>query len=410
MANKIIHKHSSVITDGKAKLPIESQLEYGELAVNYAAGVETISLKNSNNEIVEFKSSQALEDIIIKNELVTAHALTDLHERVKFIEDGGLDMGEDYVTKEEFEQTKTDISDTYISKAEYETDEEVIATVLTELDDQVKTISSTIEENELVTSAALTDLNKRLALVETTGGGGGGNADLTDYAKIDHSHGTITLSGDVTGSALISGTNGLNIVTTVGNNSHTHTSANITDSISASSGITSSASGLVQGKAVQAYAAPKTHSHGTITLSGDVTGSASISGTNAVNITATVANNSHTHTSSNISDSISTASNVNASATGLVQGKAVYEYAASKTEFENLISEIEDNEFVTAASLGDLNDRITTLQTEMEDNEYVVALAVTDLESHVAQLEQTVAALQEALANVTAQLANTLTI
>lgn len=42
---------------------------------------------------------------------------------------------------------------------------------------------------------------------------------------------------------------------------HTHVSANITDSISASSGITSSAAGLVQGKAVEAYAAKKSHTH-----------------------------------------------------------------------------------------------------------------------------------------------------
>ena len=64
MANKIIHKHSSVITDNKAKLPTSEQLDYGELAVNFAAGVETISLKNSSDEIVEFKSNEYYETII----------------------------------------------------------------------------------------------------------------------------------------------------------------------------------------------------------------------------------------------------------------------------------------------------------------------------------------------------------
>ena len=57
---------------------------------------------------------------------------------------------------------------------------------------------------------------------------------------------------------------------------------------------------------------------------------------------------------------------------------------------------------------GKLNDRIDALVTDIEDNEYVTALAVTELESRVAQLEQTIATLQETLANVTAQLANTL--
>ena len=128
---------------------------------------------------------------------------------------------------------------------------------------------------------------------------------------------------------------------------HKHVSADITDSISASSGITSTASGLTQGKAVYNYAAKKSHAsttntyglgttanyghvkisngdvstvasvdglvagmdhshgnysltshtHGTITLSGDVTGSASIgSGTTAINITTTVTDDSHNHT------------------------------------------------------------------------------------------------------------------
>ena len=81
MANKIIHKHSSVITDGKAKLPAPGDMADGELAVNYAAGVETISLKNTNGEIVTFKSTKQIENIIIENELATATALTQLDSR-----------------------------------------------------------------------------------------------------------------------------------------------------------------------------------------------------------------------------------------------------------------------------------------------------------------------------------------
>ena len=60
MANKIIHKHSSE----PGLLPGSNELEHGELAVNFAAGVETISLKNSDNEIVEFKSKEYYDSII----------------------------------------------------------------------------------------------------------------------------------------------------------------------------------------------------------------------------------------------------------------------------------------------------------------------------------------------------------
>lgn len=46
---KIIHKHSSVID----KLPRTDELDYGEIAINYASGKEFISLKNADNQIVK---------------------------------------------------------------------------------------------------------------------------------------------------------------------------------------------------------------------------------------------------------------------------------------------------------------------------------------------------------------------
>lgn len=48
-------KRSSVVNDGVPKLPTADQLKYGEIAINFAVGHETISLKNSNDEIVPIK-------------------------------------------------------------------------------------------------------------------------------------------------------------------------------------------------------------------------------------------------------------------------------------------------------------------------------------------------------------------
>lgn len=61
MKNKILHKRSLDLINGKPKLPTSADLDYGELAVNYAADNETISLKNSANNIVEFKSKQYID-------------------------------------------------------------------------------------------------------------------------------------------------------------------------------------------------------------------------------------------------------------------------------------------------------------------------------------------------------------
>lgn len=58
MTNKTIQlKRSSELNvngDGP-KLPTKDKLEYGEIAINFAVGHETISLKNSNDEIVPIK-------------------------------------------------------------------------------------------------------------------------------------------------------------------------------------------------------------------------------------------------------------------------------------------------------------------------------------------------------------------
>lgn len=86
MANKIIHKHSSVVNDGVAKLPIPDILEYGELAINYATGAETLSFKNDNDEIVTIRTNEHLMQIIEDNELITAEALVNLDNRMTALE------------------------------------------------------------------------------------------------------------------------------------------------------------------------------------------------------------------------------------------------------------------------------------------------------------------------------------
>lgn len=50
------HLKSNVVREsGYPKIPMPGQLQYGEIAINYAEGLETISLKNSNNQITTFK-------------------------------------------------------------------------------------------------------------------------------------------------------------------------------------------------------------------------------------------------------------------------------------------------------------------------------------------------------------------
>lgn len=57
MTNKhILHAKSNVVENGQPSSPSANRIEYGELAVNYSEGKETIFLKNDNNEIVSFSN------------------------------------------------------------------------------------------------------------------------------------------------------------------------------------------------------------------------------------------------------------------------------------------------------------------------------------------------------------------
>ena len=97
--NHILHVKSSQLVDNKPKLPEASVLLEGELAINYAKDKETISIKNSNGEVVPFSSdyyysekklgsaftgtnsAKTVTDVIAENELIIASSLTDLNSR-----------------------------------------------------------------------------------------------------------------------------------------------------------------------------------------------------------------------------------------------------------------------------------------------------------------------------------------
>ena len=51
---RVYNKRSNTLQNNEPVLPAPSSLEYGELSINYAAGHETIAIKNDNNEIVTF--------------------------------------------------------------------------------------------------------------------------------------------------------------------------------------------------------------------------------------------------------------------------------------------------------------------------------------------------------------------
>ena len=65
--NHVSHKKSVVTEDGRPKLPTQDQIVYGEIEINYAKDVETISIKNNSDEIVTRSSDKIIEKKIAES-------------------------------------------------------------------------------------------------------------------------------------------------------------------------------------------------------------------------------------------------------------------------------------------------------------------------------------------------------
>jgi hypothetical protein len=141
----------------------------------------------------------------------------------------------------------------------------------------------------------------------TTAASCSGNAATATKLKTAR---TISLTGDVTGSASFDGSANASIVATVADDSHNHTIANVDGLQPALNGKAASShthgGGDITSAVANATTATKLETARTISLSGDVTGSASFDGSANATITATVADDSHNHTIANV-DGLQTA-------------------------------------------------------------------------------------------------------
>ena len=74
------------------KLPTCEQLEYGEIAINYGKDIETIAIRNENDEIIKFIPEHKIKEYVDRriNEL-----LADLKDKSPFdADDTSIDSGE----------------------------------------------------------------------------------------------------------------------------------------------------------------------------------------------------------------------------------------------------------------------------------------------------------------------------
>ena len=181
----LIHKNSNVVVEGAPKLPTSSQIEYGELAVNYAKDKETISLRNSNNEIVTFSSDTVIlsktvqKEDLDNTEKVIASALNDINSRINENDDKweNVIIENELVTSAALNELNTRLD---ALRADFDESDEVAAAALNDLNarigsgdtniaQELQQLRDDVDEIDLGTAAALNDLNARIGTLEQDG-------------------------------------------------------------------------------------------------------------------------------------------------------------------------------------------------------------------------------------------------
>ena len=75
--NIVRNIRSSAVIEGKPKLPQPTDLDFGEIAINYAKGYETLSLKNDLGEIVSMPVN-TIEDIKVNGSSVVSNKTAEI--------------------------------------------------------------------------------------------------------------------------------------------------------------------------------------------------------------------------------------------------------------------------------------------------------------------------------------------
>ena len=197
--NHIQHIKSSVVENGNPKLPSSSVLVDGELAVNYAENYETISLKNSNGDIVRFSSdnyytelklgsgftgensAMTVTQVIEQDELITSSALNNLNTRMASSEESLNSKLDTDVFESYSAETNAAISDKLDTSA-FTIYSAATEESLSALSGSVSSLTEALLDDEESISAALNDLNARIASSESSASGKLDTSAFTEYS------------------------------------------------------------------------------------------------------------------------------------------------------------------------------------------------------------------------------------
>ena len=147
--NIVKNIRSKELSGNGPKLPTSGQLDYGEIAVNYKKGYETLSLKNDNNEIVSL-SVNTVNDVTVNGASVVSNKAA------------GITMkGETIPVADTYEQTV--YPSPFEANAQHIVKTDKVSEALKKVETNISKLVSEIIDDEEVSAAAI------LKLAETAG-------------------------------------------------------------------------------------------------------------------------------------------------------------------------------------------------------------------------------------------------
>ena len=232
MSKKILLKRSNQKeSNGQPKLPLPSQIDYGELVINYAKDTETLAIKNSDNKIVTFnkinivQTSGSSASNVMSQDAVTKELNKKANKATTLagygiidakIENGSITIGKETI-KPLTSVPSEYVTDDELSAKGYQTASQVSSAISNLVDSAPETLNTLNElaaaldddpnfattiTNQIAQKADASDLNNYATKTALTSG-------LEGKANTSHGHIAQQISGLTEQRALISDGSGV---------------------------------------------------------------------------------------------------------------------------------------------------------------------------------------------------------
>ena len=164
--NIVKNIRSAEVIQGKPKLPTSNQLDYGEIAVNYAKGHETLSLKNDAGNIVSL-SIKTVDDVTVNGNSVVSNKTANI-----IMKGNTTPVADTYST--------TTFPSPFESKAEHISASDKVNVALKKVETNISKLVSEVVDNENVVSEAISKLANSAGTID-------GSNNIT-YVKATNAH------------------------------------------------------------------------------------------------------------------------------------------------------------------------------------------------------------------------------